>query len=174
MMGGSIPGTGETTMSRLQPQQQGLMPSLLDRLIDPDAAGSAWQYGYGAEQIVTSVRRDLEELLNTRQPERDVPPEFVEVNRSVVTYGLPDTSTLSAETSRQREEIGRLIEARVALFEPRLRDIRATLLDPGTRLDRAVRFRIDARLNVDPAPEIAFDTILELTTGHYSIKPADA
>jgi type VI secretion system protein ImpF len=161
-------------MSRLNSQQQGLMPSLLDRLIDPDAAGTAWQYGYGADQIVTAVRRDLEELLNTRQPERDVPQEFVEVHRSVVTFGLPDISTLAAETAQQREEIGRLIEARISLFEPRLRDVRATLLDPATRLDRAVRFRVDARLNVDPAPEIAFDTILELTTGHYSVKPADA
>jgi type VI secretion system protein ImpF len=161
-------------MSRLNPQQQGLMPSLVDRLIDPDASGTAWQYGYGAEQIIAAVRRDLEELLNTRQPERNVPPEFAEVNRSVVTYGLPDISLLPAENSKQREEIGRMIEARIALFEPRLRDVRATLLDQGTRLDRSVRFRVDARLNVDPAPEIAFDTILELTTGHYSIKPAGA
>jgi predicted component of type VI protein secretion system len=40
--------------------------------------------------------------------------------------------------------------------------------------DRSVKFRIDARLCVDPAPEVAFDTVLELTTGHYSVKPSQA
>ena len=40
--------------------------------------------------------------------------------------------------------------------------------------DRSVRFRIEARLSVDPAPEVAFDTVLELTTGHYSVNPSQA
>ena len=39
------------------------------------------------------------------------------------------------------------------------------------RLERTVRFHIDARLCLDPAPEVAFDTILELTTGHYAVRP---
>jgi hypothetical protein len=37
-----------------------------------------------------------------------------------------------------------------------------------------VRFKVEAHLRVDPAPAVAFDTILELTTGHYTIKPSDA
>jgi predicted component of type VI protein secretion system len=36
-----------------------------------------------------------------------------------------------------------------------------------------IRFRVDARLSVDPSPEVAFDTILELTSGHYSVKPSE-
>src|SRR5262249_49603128 len=99
---------------------------------------------------------------------------FAEVSRSILAYGLPDLTSLKAVTPQQREEIGRLIEDCVARFEPRLKEIRATLLEPGDGKERTIRFRIDARLRVDPAPEVAFDTILELTTGHYSIQPSES
>ena len=54
-----------------------------------------------------------------------------------------------------------------------MRDIRATLLDPGQQILRTVKFRIEARMRVDPAPEVAFDTILELTTGRSTISRSD-
>jgi type VI secretion system protein ImpF len=161
-------------MARIDPQQ-GLMPSLIDRLIDPDSGGTAWRRGYGVEQMVEAVHRDLEELLNTRQSDMGIPGHFEQVHNSIVGYGLPDLTSLNAVTSAEREQIGRVIEAVIGQFEPRLRDVRATLLDPGTELqERTVRFRVDARLCVDPAPEVAFDTVLELTTGHYSVTPTQA
>jgi type VI secretion system protein ImpF len=153
--------------------EQGLMPSIVDRLIDPESAGTAWRHGYGAEQMVEAVQRDLEELLNTRQVVLDVPEGFREVNNSIVTYGLPDLASFNAITPQQREEIGRTLEAIVRRFEPRLKDVRASMIAAGTGLERRVQFRVEARLSVDPAPEVAFDTILELSTGHYSVKPSD-
>jgi type VI secretion system protein ImpF len=82
---------------------------------------------------------------------------------------MPDLTSVMAITAVQRAAIGRLLESIIARFEPRLRDIKATLLEPGQEVQRAVKFRVEARLNVDPAPEVAFDTILELTTGHSTI-----
>jgi type VI secretion system protein ImpF len=159
-------------MSRVDPQQ-GLMPSLLDRLVDRSTEGTAWRRGYGLEQMVEAVRRDLEDLLNTRQSHTGLPEGCTEVERSVVGYGLPDLTSLNAITREQRKEIGRVLEAAIARFEPRLCDPRATLLEPEAgKVERTVSFRVEARLCVDPAPEVAFDTILELTTGHYSIKPS--
>jgi type VI secretion system protein ImpF len=153
--------------------QQGLLPSILDRLIDPDAGGTAWRRGYGVEQMVEAVQRDLEDLLNTRQSYAGLPEGFAEVGRSVFGYGLPDLTSLNAITREQRQEIGRVLEAVIARFEPRLRDPTATLQEPeGAKVERTVSFRIKARLCVEPAPEVAFDTILELTTGQYSIKPS--
>jgi type VI secretion system protein ImpF len=153
--------------------QQGLMPSIIDRLIDPGSGGTAWRRGYGIEQMMQSVQRDLEDLLNTRQTHQGLPEEFKEVQNSLVAYGLPDLNSLNAATPQQRQQIGRVIESIIARFEPRLKDIKATMIDGGTdNKARTIKFRIDARMRVDPAPEVAFDTILELTTGHYSIKPA--
>ncbi len=152
--------------------QQALMPSILDRLIDPDSAGTAWRRGYGLEQMSDVVKRDLEELLNTRQSHIGLPTEFVELHRSIYAYGLPDLTSLNAITPQNRADIGRVLEAVVAQFEPRLRDIEARLIDVGDGKERTVKFRIAARLDLDPAPEVAFDTILELTTGRYSVEPA--
>ena len=156
-------------MSRLG-SQTGLMPSILDRLIDPESGGTASRRGYGVEQMADAVRRDLEDLLNTRQTHFGLPDEWPEVERSVVAFGLPDLTSLNAITAQQRENIGRAIEAVVARFEPRLKDVRATLIESADGLQRTVRFRVDARLIVDPAPEVAFDTILELLTGHAAVQ----
>lgn len=156
-------------MSRPDPNQ-GLMPSLIDRLIDPESGGTAWRRGYGIEQMVDAVRRDLEELLNTRQSSFGLSESFHEVVHSIITYGLPDLTSINAITPQQRDDIGRIIESVVAQFEPRLKDIKATMLEAGDGKERTVKFRVDARLRVDPAPEVAFDTILELSTGHTAVK----
>ena len=153
-------------------EQQGLMPSIIDRLIDPGSGGTAWRRGYGVQQMADAVQRDLEDLLNTRQSHIGLPPEFKELHNSIVAYGLPDLNSLDAITPAQRQQIGRVIETIVARFEPRLKDIKATLVEGSDNKARSLKFRVDARMRVDPAPEVAFDTILELTTGHYSIKPA--
>jgi type VI secretion system protein ImpF len=151
--------------------QQALMPSILDRLIDPESGGTAWRRGYGVEQMTEAVKRDLEELLNTRQSHMGLPEDFVELHRSIYGYGLPDLTSLNAITPQQRAGIGQVLEDVVVRFEPRLRDVRAVMVDAGDGKQRTVKFRIDARLNVDPAPEVAFETILELTTGQYSVQP---
>jgi type VI secretion system protein ImpF len=145
------------------------MPSLLDRLLDPEAMGTAARPGYTVQEMFTAVRADLEDLLNTRLTVTDLPPEFVETHDSIVSYGLPDLVSLEAITPQQRADIGRVIEGIVQRFEPRLRQIRATLVGGADLKERSVRFHIDARLNLDPAPEVAFETILELTTGHATV-----
>jgi len=149
------------------------MPSMLDRLTDPDAGGGALSQGYDVAQLTRAVLRDLEELLNTRMTAVDVPPECKEVAASIVTFGLPDFSSVPAATTQQRADIGRLLETIIMRHEPRLRDVKATLVESTERtLNRAVRFLLAGRLRVDPAPEVAFDTILELTTGHAAVKSA--
>lgn len=129
-------------MSRVDPNQ-GILPSLLDRLIDPDSAGTSWRRGYGVEQMSDAVRRDLEDLLNTRQSHTGLSEAFKEVNQSLIAYGLPDLTSLNAITTQQRAEIAGVVEGVVARFEPRLRDIRVTLIGPGDNKERTLRFRID-------------------------------
>jgi type VI secretion system protein ImpF len=153
--------------------KQGLLPSILDRLIDPESAGTAIMIGYDVPKMYRAVLRDLEDLLNTRQTFRDMPERLTEVRDSIVMYGLPDIMSLDAVSRQQQLEIGWAIRDVIERFEPRLRDIRVTMLDPAEEWSRhAVRFRVDARLAVDPAPEVAFETILEMASGHYQVTPA--
>lgn len=156
-------------MSRFE-NNQGLMPSIVDRLIDPESGGTIARRGYGLDQMVEVVRRDLEDLLNTRQSFSDIDPAFVELRKSVLSYGLPDFTSMSATTSEERGRLGAIIERIVEQHEPRLRQVRAILVHSGSSDTRAVRFHIEARLRVEPSPEVGFETTLELTTGHASIQ----
>jgi type VI secretion system protein ImpF len=152
---------------------QGLMPSLLDRLIDPESGGNNWRRGYGVEQMFAAVQRDMEEMLNTRTSYVGLPDAYREVRNSIFTYGLPDLTSLEAITPQQREEIGNALAGAIARFEPRLRDIQVHMLDLADSKARTIRFHIQARLCLEPAPECAFDTILELSTGRYSVTPSN-
>jgi type VI secretion system protein ImpF len=146
-----------------------LMPSLKDRLLDPDSMGTSGRPGFGLRQVIDSVRDDLEDLLNTRRPHRVRESQYAELSRSIVTYGLPDLASLDTSTPASQAAIGRVIEAVIALHEPRLRNVRATLVKAG-EIEARVLFHIDAELRVDPAPEVAFETVVELTTGQASVR----
>lgn len=159
-------------MSRLN-SNQGLMPSILDRLIDANSGGTAAQPGYSVAQMLQVVRRDLEDLLNTRLTVTDLPADLTRLPGSVFAYGLVDLNSLNALTPQQRDDIGKLLEKTVAQFEPRLRDIRAVPIEVEGDRKQAIRLRIEARLDMDPAPEVVFDTVLELTTGQHTVKQSD-
>ena len=153
--------------------QRGLQPSLLDRLLDPEAAGTAILSGYTVEKMVLAVRRDLEDLLNAVHPFHSFPANFPETRDSVVTYGLPDLASTQAISADQRAAIGRAIAQAVRQNEPRLKTVKVTILTQDEDLTKmSVRFRVEARLTVDPAPDVAFDTILEMGTGKYEVRRA--
>ena len=161
-------------MSRITPQQ-GLQPSLLDRLIDPESAGTSILTGYNADKMYQAVLRDLEDLLNTRQI-RDMAMESdPELCDSILTYGLPDFVSAESLSPMQRTEIGHAIRKVVERFEPRLREVNVLLLSKDEEsIKQRLRFRVSARLNVNPSPDVTFDTILEMASGHYQVTEAQA
>jgi type VI secretion system protein ImpF len=148
-----------------------LMPSIYDRLIDPTSIESLNKYGYSPQQMMEAVRRDLIDLLNTRQSDLDIDPRLVQVHRSVIGYGLPDLCTLKAETTQDRESLTQVLKAIIERFEPRLKDVNVTIKKGADPKDRSINFHIEARLSVDPAPEMAFDTELKLATGEFRPGP---
>lgn len=154
--------------------KRGLQPSILDRLIDPESAGTTILTGYTVEKMYSAVLRDLEDLLNTVHTARNIAPEYSEVRDSIVGYGLPDLTSIETISSDQRNAIARTIRKAIERFEPRLRAVRVTLVKDEDSTRMALKFRIDARLAVDPAPDVAFDTILEVGTGKYLVTPAAA
>jgi type VI secretion system protein ImpF len=152
---------------------RGLLPSVLDRLLDDQSEPSQAQLSYnvhGLDQVKQAVTRDLEALLNTRRERfEDLPPEFTEARQSLVNYGLPDFSALSLQSLEDRNRIRRVLEQTIALFEPRLTRVRVTLEAPRAH-EQTLRFRIDAMLRVEPAPEpVTFDATL-LNTQEYVVQ----
>jgi type VI secretion system protein ImpF len=91
----------------------------------------------------------------------------------VYMYGLSDLTTLSLANPRHHAKLLRFIQTALKSFEPRIYNIR--LLDLGTpsRGGRVLRLRIEGTLRTDPLPEsVSFDTVLELSSGHYEVEHA--
>ena len=153
--------------------QRGLMPSIIDRLIDPDEKETRSQTGYDMQDIVNAVRRDLEDLLNTHQAYTELSDDWKELKSSILVYGIPDFVSKSTETNFEKSEVGQILVNIINRFEPRLRNVKVKLMDGGKEAEHTLTFHVDAELNVDPAPEVSFETILELTTGHTRVRSSE-
>src|SRR5271165_1005705 len=132
-------GLGETTITL----------SVMDRLIDhePDVRiENPPSRAQSLRMLKTAVLRDLEWLLNTRRIVEPPDEGFKEVNKSTYVYGLPDLSTLTMETMVDRNRLVRQVMAAVNLFEPRLSNVRLSLVERPDSAKKDVRIRIEAML----------------------------
>ncbi len=151
-----------------------LRPSILDRLIDqePDTLREPppARHQYLA-QLRQSVRRDLENLLNSRFCMIEPPEELPEVTHSLLNYGLPDLATVNISDTEKKQRFVQQLERILREYEPRFKSVRVTHLDNRDRGDRTLRFRIDAVLWADPAPQsVVFDSVLEPVSRSVNVK----
>ncbi len=142
--------------------------SVLDRLMTvedwPSTRSQSVRY------FKDALRRDLEWLLNTRQPHMPELADYTAAKATVINYGLPDISSLGLMSAADHRSLRLAIEQCLRNFEPRLIDVHVTLRESDT-VDRRLRFHIEGNMKLDPAPEeITFDTVLELASGEYKVK----
>lgn len=140
------------------------MRSLLDRLQNiplPEDAGRKMPLN----EVRAQVSCDLENLLNTRsEGARTIPEVFKECRASSLTYGILDYSAYGMLSPHDRDRIRRSLEQTITLHEPRLTRVRVNL-DPQRELDRALRFRVDALLDLGGDNEkVQFDAVLQVAT----------
>lgn len=168
-------------MSRIRPDQL-LLPSVLDRLIDTDPGTRAEAPSSRAQmlrELKQSVRRDLENLLNTRLlllPLPDpLPAHYQTLEKSLVNYGIPDFAGVMMGGRAQRELLRKRIETAIRTFETRFQQISVTLVDDRVDVrDRTLRFRIEGLLHAEPSPEpVAFDSQLAPASGDFRIGMGD-
>lgn len=145
------------------------VPSVLSRLLDDDGDDVPGR-DHSVATLKEVVGRDLEALLNTRREALDpLPPELTALGDSLLTYGLPDFTTVSMESPQERAEVVRSLEQTIETFEPRLDRVRVSLEEETGA--HALRFRIEAVLRVDPAPEpVTFDAELQTLTQRYHVR----
>jgi type VI secretion system protein ImpF len=146
-------------------KNQELRPSILDRLMDDDPHSAAeididkTQY---LRELRLSVKRDLECLLNTRVRVQTPPDEFYALSCSILNYGLPDLATINIMDAVKKLEFTKNLERTLRTFEPRFKSVKVIHIDNKDSADRTLRFRIDASLYADPAPEmIIFDSLVD-------------
>jgi type VI secretion system protein ImpF len=147
-------------------------PSLLDRLTD-HAPANRTESPLSRQQAVRALKaslwRDLSLLLNSKRREQEVPEEFTESQSSLLVYGLPDFSAYSLKNPTDQSRLRRTIEGVIRRFEPRLEKVIVTLETPDDT-DAALRFRVDAMLRIEPAPEpVSFETLLQPASRQFIV-----
>lgn len=146
-------------------QRKSLRPSILDRLIDREPHVTREPARSATQKMVElrqSVRRDLENLLNTRFRVVEPPADLEQLGVSLLNYGLPDLATVNISSIEKKREFTRNLERILKDYEPRFKSVKVTAIDNRESTDRTLRFRIDAVLWADPAPQVVvFDSVLE-------------
>ena len=90
-----------------------LRPSVLDRLLDdaPESAREATPTTAQAfRDLKRAVRRDLENLLNTRWRCAVRPADLDELDVSMTNYGIPDFTGADLGSNKERESFRRTVE----------------------------------------------------------------
>ena len=146
-------------------KERNLRASILDRLFDDEpnvSVDSEHSRQRKLKDLRNSVRRDLESLLNARYRVISPPEQFEQLSTSLLNYGLPDLATVNMLDVVKRQEFTRNIEHIIRTYEPRFKSVKVSYIDNTRSTDRTLRFRIDAVMYADPAPEvIVFDSVLE-------------
>jgi len=146
-------------------KKQELRPSILDRLMDDEPHIQIEQDKNRTQylrELRNSVKRDLENLLNTRYRMQSPPEDLKEIELSILNYGLPDLATVNIADIEKKRAFTKNLEKTLRTFEPRFKSVKVIHIDNKDTTDRTLRFRIDATLHADPAPEvIIFDSVLD-------------
>ncbi|MDH3326633.1 MAG: type VI secretion system baseplate subunit TssE [Gammaproteobacteria bacterium] len=156
---------------------QALTPSILDRLLDFDpsrkveAVSSRNQV---IKELRESVRRDLENLLNTRRRCNDEMGRWELLEFTALNYGIPDATGINIGSDDAKAEFARVIEKIIMKYEPRFKSVSISVSNDASALDRTFRFRIDALLRVEPAVKpIVFDSSLEPVTRSFHVRDVE-
>ncbi|PQO38939.1 type VI secretion system baseplate subunit TssE [Blastopirellula marina] len=164
-------------MSRGNPDEEPLMPSVFDRLIDNDPFNSReapHSQTQTMREIRESVMRDLENLLNTRWRCKSWPPQLNELNNSLINYGIPDFSSIDLSSDMDRDSLREAIEFAIRTFETRFVSVHVEIPEKSRSEDRTLHFIIRAELHATPAPEpIVFDSKLEPSDHLFHVRRKD-
>ena len=165
-------------MAELTPQER-LQPSLLDRLTDKardTQTESRDRRVLSMRLMRQAVLRDLAWLLNTGHLETTEDLEaYPQVRDSVLNYGMPDISGISA-SNIDTAALERSLRDAIVKFEPRISpdSLRVSIArDKSARGRNAMLFTIEGQLWAEPTPMMLYlKTEIDLETGDIAVTDA--
>lgn len=112
------------------------------------------------------VRRDLEDLLNTRQGRNDVPPCYEELCNSLAVYGLNNIDTVDISSKEELLHLLDDIKSTIQRFEPRLENIGVSITknedEKQERSPFVLHLRIDADMRIGTyISSVVFNTMIQ-------------
>jgi len=153
------------------------IPSLLDDLLDDEPhhhVEAVLSQHAAIRQTQEAIRRDIQDLLNTRRPFLLPSPAYAELTNSLATYGLPTPTIDDVRQVRSFAAMCLLISEAIREFEPRLGEPHAYPDLPAgspVPLDGLMRFTIEGQLaRPDGIVEIAFQAAYDTFDGRYTLE----
>ena len=160
-------------MSRGEDQKRVVL-SVLDRLLD-DEPGHSSEAPLDDSLLLRhtqqAIRRDLQDLLNSRI--RCVPwnPEWKELPDSLLNYGLPDFTAAGMDAASNPDKVLESIRQTIERWEPRLSGVRIRQTTDNSYFNRVIKFRIEATMMINEKKHVLFyESVLEATTGQFDVK----
>lgn len=152
------------------PKNQVHIP-LFDRLVDRDRflrRELVQMRTVDRRGVKESVRRELEQLFNTRCP---LPAHLHHTRpRTVIDYGIPDFSTLVARNPDDRVRLANILRRAIEIYEPRLANVRVAV-DTVNGDELSLCGVITADLVFDGVPEpVLFTTALQMKEGSVEVR----
>jgi len=124
------------------------------------------------EEIAEAIRRDLEDLLNTRNdlgPE--LAPRYPESARSILCYGLVDIDGPFLVDGRATEIIEGCVRDAITTFEPRLRDVKVKTLEVPRHVTEEVSLEIEGTIVArDESERVIWNSVIK--SGHARLTRA--
>ena len=147
--------------------------SLLDKLLDDEPWEKSevpWDDYQKIGIIRRGIKRDLQDLLNSRIRCVTWQSELSELDQSLINYGLPDFRSAGLNMAYDPDVLLKAIRRAIAIFEPRLTEVNVELNREHYHVDRTFRFKIDAVLLIEHRRHpIRLETTIESRTGQISI-----
>jgi type VI secretion system protein ImpF len=160
-------------MSRIRTDQP-VLPSLLDRLIDEDPQRpieAVKSYSTLLSDIKSNIRRDLENLLNTRLYRQNSIDHLQELDLSLVNYGVSDFSHVQFESEDERLNFAWKVSDIIRKFEPRFERVFVEVEPLGEEFERTLHLKINAVLLVEPDPvPLIFDSRIRTTDRYLQLR----
>jgi type VI secretion system protein ImpF len=150
-----------------RPQSTVITQSLWDRLREHEELPAS--HAAAVRFLKESIRRDLEDLLNTRRPLVRELEGYDLARTSVINYGLEDLSSFYPSSGSSVQDIQQAVRRCIAEYEPRLVGVTVAVenSDPSRH---EIRLHIEAMLPIHPSAEtVSFDTMLDVASGVYSV-----
>jgi type VI secretion system protein ImpF len=108
--------------------------------------------------------------MNARRTSDPEPNRLPELSRSVYHYGLPDLTSLSRDSGESLARLAVFVEQALALYEPRLTNVKVTAVPQDDSPLADVRLQVEAVLRLEPSPErITFDTVMHKGNGDLEV-----
>lgn len=146
---------------------------LLYRLIDhePDTAIERVDHRQvDLETLHQLIRENLEQLFNTQSLLEQIPHEYPELKQSILNYGTPNFLQQQFAHKTAQHLLVRAFREMIERFEPRLSQVRVSILNDDTQVDRTLELRIDAAIHLHPnLIPTSFESSFNLATTEMTV-----